>query len=194
MAVLPLVALAGGREPGQGASERVRVAALTASPASLPTSTGAARWRRLARLLDEPTTDPPTSTSVAPTPSTEAAAARAATTTAAPVARSKVAAAAVARPVRPAPTTSTVPPTTVPRPSQTGPASWYPAAAGTCAHQTLPFGTVVTIVDIDTGRTATCTVDDRGPYEGDRIIDLSPDVFGQLAPTSDGVINVRITW
>jgi rare lipoprotein A (peptidoglycan hydrolase) len=90
---------------------------------------------------------------------------------------------------------STVPPTSAaPLPSETGPASWYPAAPGTCAHPTLPFGTVVTITDLATGTTATCTVDDRGPYEGGRIIDLSPDVFAQLAPDSAGVIEVRITW
>jgi rare lipoprotein A len=52
----------------------------------------------------------------------------------------------------------------------------------------------VHIVDLDNGNTAVCRVDDRGPYEGDRIIDLSPEVFSQLAPTSTGIINVRISW
>jgi rare lipoprotein A len=100
-------------------------------------------------------------------------------------------AATTAAPTTAAPTTTT---TAAPRPSQTGPASWYDAAAGTCAHKTLPFGTVVTIVDLDNGNTTTCRVDDRGPYEGARIIDLAPDVFGKLAPVSQGVINVRISW
>ncbi|HEY2430417.1 MAG TPA: septal ring lytic transglycosylase RlpA family protein [Acidimicrobiales bacterium] len=95
---------------------------------------------------------------------------------------------------RPAPTTTSPPTTAAPRPSQTGPASWYDTTAGTCAHQTLPFGTVVTITNLANGNTATCRVEDRGPYEGGRIIDLAPDVFSRLAPTSEGVINVRISW
>jgi rare lipoprotein A len=53
---------------------------------------------------------------------------------------------------------------------------------------------VVTIVNLASGATATCTVDDRGPYLDGRIIDLSPDVFAQLADPSQGVISVRLTW
>ena len=96
------------------------------------------------------------------------------------------------------PTTQAAPTTTAaPRPqhSQSGQASYYTEAPnGTCAHPTLPFGTVVSIVDTDNGRTASCTVEDRGPYAGGRIIDLAQDVFTRLAPTSQGVINVRISW
>ena len=73
-------------------------------------------------------------------------------------------------------------------------ASWYNAPHGTCAHPSLPFGTVLTITDIATGRTATCRVDDRGPYAGGRIVDLSPDVFADLAPLGVGVAAVRVTW
>jgi len=96
------------------------------------------------------------------------------------------------------PTTEAAPATTAaPRPqhSQSGQASYYTEAPnGTCAHPTLPFGTVVSIVDTDNGRTASCTVEDRGPYAGGRIIDLAQDVFTRMAPTSQGVINVRISW
>jgi rare lipoprotein A len=96
---------------------------------------------------------------------------------------------------RSSPATTTTTTTTAPaRPSQTGPASWYPAPAGTCAHPSLPFGTVVTVTDLANGRTTTCRVEDRGPYEGGRIIDLSESTFAQLAPPSTGVIQVRITW
>ena len=100
------------------------------------------------------------------------------------------AAAAGARPTaRPSTTPATLPPRTA-----AGDASWYQAAPGTCAHPTLPFGTVVTIVDVANGHTATCTVDDRGPYHGGRIIDLSYDVFEKLAPVGLGVIDVRLSW
>jgi rare lipoprotein A len=78
--------------------------------------------------------------------------------------------------------------------SQTGQASWYSAPTGTCAHPSLPFGTVVSVTDTANGKSTTCTVEDRGPYAGDRILDLSQDTFSQLAPTDDGVIDVRIGW
>jgi len=44
------------------------------------------------------------------------------------------------------------------------------------------------------GATATCVVTDRGPYGGNRIIDLDDGTFAQLAPLSAGVIDVVITW
>ncbi|HEU0103675.1 MAG TPA: RlpA-like double-psi beta-barrel domain-containing protein [Mycobacteriales bacterium] len=68
----------------------------------------------------------------------------------------------------------------------TGTASWYgpgfvgsPTASGapydpeqqTCAHQALPFGTVLHLRA--NGRSTNCLVTDRGPYVGDRMLDLS---------------------
>jgi rare lipoprotein A (peptidoglycan hydrolase) len=79
--------------------------------------------------------------------------------------------------------------------SETGGATWYDAAPpGTCAHKTLPKGTVVTITSLSTGATASCTVADRGPYADGMIIDLAKDVFTRLAPLSQGVVQVRINW
>lgn len=43
----------------------------------------------------------------------------------------------------------------------------------TCAHKTLPFGTVLKVVRVDNGATVEVRVNDRGPYVGDRILDLS---------------------
>ena len=105
-------------------------------------------------------------------------------------------------PIRPAPPASvhptTLPPTSAPppppAPTQRGLASWYWAPNGTCAHPTLPFGTVLTIVDLTTGKTATCRVEDRGPYATGRIVDLSPDVFARLEPLGDGIADVTISW
>jgi len=37
-------------------------------------------------------------------------------------------------------------------------------------------------------------VTDRGPYSGGRIIDLDRGTFDQIADSSQGVIQVRITW
>lgn len=78
--------------------------------------------------------------------------------------------------------------------SETGRASWYSAAPQTCAHRTLPIGTVVTVVNLGNGRSATCKVTGRGPFINGRVIDLDKQTFGELANTSQGVIDVRIEW
>ena len=75
-----------------------------------------------------------------------------------------------------------------------GGASWFHAPRGTCAHRTLPFGTMVTVTRTDTGASTVCRVNDRGPFIANRVIDLSEESFSQLAPTSSGVVPVAIAW
>ena len=148
-----------------------------------------------------PPTDPPTTVAVtATTPATLLRTARATPPTTA-VRRTtttvKAAPARAATTSKPAPRSSSGPSTSSAPSgrSQSGGATWYDAAPpGTCAHQTLPMGTVVTIRSQATGKTATCRVDDRGPYANGMIIDLAKDVFSQLAPLSQGVVQVTISW
>jgi peptidoglycan lytic transglycosylase len=79
--------------------------------------------------------------------------------------------------------------------SEMGEATWYKSPdPAMCAHKSLPMGTVVTVVNLANNKTTTCKVGDRGPYVEGRIIDLSPEAFSQLAPLSEGVIDVRIEW
>ncbi|MFM7271647.1 MAG: ubiquitin-like domain-containing protein [Actinomycetes bacterium] len=78
--------------------------------------------------------------------------------------------------------------------SETGQGSFYAFTAASCAHKTLPFGTVVRIVNLSTGASTTCTIRDRGPFGPGRIIDMSKDTFGRIAPLSQGVVPVRIEW
>lgn len=63
-----------------------------------------------------------------------------------------------------------------------------------CSHRTLPIGTVVSVTNLNNGKTATCVVQDRGPYVTGRLIDLDVEVFSDLADPAVGVIPVRITW
>ena len=71
---------------------------------------------------------------------------------------------------------------------QEGPASWYgpgfhgkKTASGeiydmhkmTAAHKRLPLGTKLEVTNQRTGKTIIVTVNDRGPFHGNRIIDLS---------------------
>ena len=80
--------------------------------------------------------------------------------------------------------------------SETGEASWYGFAPGsgfTAAHPWLPFGTIVTVTYLATGESIDVVINDRGPFGG-RIIDLSDEAFEALAPLSQGVMQVRLTW
>lgn len=80
--------------------------------------------------------------------------------------------------------------------TQVGEASYYTFAPGdglTAAHPWLPFGTVVTVENLANGKTVTVVINDRGPFGG-RIIDLSVDAFRRIAPLSQGVCRVRLTW
>jgi rare lipoprotein A len=85
----------------------------------------------------------------------------------------------------------------------TGTASWYgpgfvgsPTASGapydperlTCANKELPLGTVVRVSA--NGRAVSCLVNDRGPYVGDRILDMSR--AGSRALGYDGLAQVTI--
>jgi rare lipoprotein A (peptidoglycan hydrolase) len=76
-----------------------------------------------------------------------------------------------------------------------GEATWYAEAPdGMCASPDLSFGTVLTVTDDATGNSITCTVDDREAQNPGRVVDLSPEGFSQLAPTSQGVIMVTVSW
>jgi uncharacterized protein YabE (DUF348 family) len=80
--------------------------------------------------------------------------------------------------------------------TQAGMATWYdpPWSGLTAAHPTLPFGTLVTVTDEETGRSVTVTINDRGPFGTGRIIDLSPEAFEVLQPLGAGILDVSIAW
>lgn len=68
----------------------------------------------------------------------------------------------------------------------------YDPNASTCAHKTLPFGTMLVVEDPSTGKKSTCRVNDRGPFVGGRIIDLSRRVARELGIVDKGITKVRI--
>jgi len=90
---------------------------------------------------------------------------------------------------------------------QEGVASWYgPGFHGkrtangevydqyelTAAHQTLPLGTRVMVTSLTNGRAVEVRVNDRGPFVGGRVIDLSyaaASVIGMIGP---GTMPVRV--
>ena len=68
----------------------------------------------------------------------------------------------------------------------------YRLGGATCAHKTLPFGTIVVIEDTDTGKVATCRVNDRGPFVKGRVLDVSRRVARELGIVERGVIRARL--
>jgi len=88
---------------------------------------------------------------------------------------------------------------------QVGHASWYAlysrTASGemmnpselTAAHRSLPFGTEVLVENLNNGRTVVVRINDRGPFIGGRIIDLSKAAAANIGMIDSGVAKVRVT-
>ena len=89
----------------------------------------------------------------------------------------------------------------------TGEASYYgPGFAGrltangerfnpselTAAHKTLPFGTTLRVTNERNGKSVVVRVNDRGPYAGNRILDLSQGAASEIGMIASGTARVRI--
>jgi rare lipoprotein A len=92
---------------------------------------------------------------------------------------------------------------------KTGTASWYgpkfhgkPTASGekfdqyglTAAHKTLPLNSLVHVTNLENGRSMILRVNDRGPFVGDRIIDLSKGAADKLGLLQSGLKEVRVRY
>lgn len=90
---------------------------------------------------------------------------------------------------------------------QEGVVSWYGAqfhnrktasgerfdvAALTMAHPSLPFGTVARVTNLRNGRSVVVRVNDRGPFVGKRIADLSEAAATEIGMLRKGLAKVRI--
>jgi rare lipoprotein A len=88
-----------------------------------------------------------------------------------------------------------------------GQASWYgpgfhgkKTASGeifdqsrlTAAHKTLPLGTKAKVTNLENGNTVEVEINDRGPYVGQRVIDLSRAAANALGFVESGLTLVRI--
>ena len=62
----------------------------------------------------------------------------------------------------------------------------------TAAHQSLPFGTIVKVTNIDNGLSVKVEIDDRGPHAKGRIIDLSSAAAKALRIKKNGVVHVKL--
>jgi len=91
--------------------------------------------------------------------------------------------------------------------TETGLASWYgppyhnrKAATGeiydmhqlTAAHKTLPLNSIVRVTNVATGKSVVVRINDRGPFIGTRIIDLSYAAARAIDVWRAGVSKVRV--
>ena len=68
----------------------------------------------------------------------------------------------------------------------------YKSSKMTAAHRTLPFGTRVKVTNLSNNKSVTVTVNDRGPFVKDRILDLSKAAAVKLDYIDQGVTKVKI--
>ena len=102
---------------------------------------------------------------------------------------------------------NTVASNTVRKFSQTGMASWYgrqfhgrKTASGetfdmnalTAAHRSLPLNCYIRITNKTNGKSVVVKVNDRGPFHGNRVLDLSYGAAKQLGITNSGTAKVSI--
>lgn len=93
--------------------------------------------------------------------------------------------------------------------NEVGIASWYgdkfhgkPTATGeiydkndmTAAHKTLPLNSMLHVTNLENGRTLMVRLNDRGPFIGDRIIDLSEAAAVALGTQGKGLGKVRVQY
>lgn len=92
--------------------------------------------------------------------------------------------------------------------TQVGISSWYgpnfhakPTSNGeiydmykaTAAHKTLPMNTMLKVENLENGKSTIVRVNDRGPFVGSRIIDLSNKAAREIDMVAKGTAKVKIT-
>jgi rare lipoprotein A len=62
----------------------------------------------------------------------------------------------------------------------------------TAAHKTLPFGTKVRVTNSRNGKSVVVRINDRGPFVGSRVIDLSRGAASAVGMIDSGVARVKL--
>lgn len=63
----------------------------------------------------------------------------------------------------------------------------------TAAHRSIPFGTRLRVTNQQNGKSVIVTINDRGPYAGNRVLDLSSGSFSKIANLGQGTVRVCFT-
>ena len=62
----------------------------------------------------------------------------------------------------------------------------------TAAHRSLPFGTKVRVTNRKNGKSVVVRINDRGPYAGGRVIDLSRGAAHAVSMMGAGVVPINL--
>jgi rare lipoprotein A len=60
------------------------------------------------------------------------------------------------------------------------------------ASRSLPLGTLALVTNVENNKSAIVRIQDRGPYAGNRIVDLSPRIAEELGITHKGLAKVEV--
>ena len=77
-------------------------------------------------------------------------------------------------------------------PGHTANGEVFQPSALTAAHRTLPFGTRVRVTNTHNGRAVVVRINDRGPFNGGRIIDLSRGAAEAIGMIDRGIATVQL--
>ena len=89
--------------------------------------------------------------------------------------------------------------------AQCGKAAWYDLGGQTAsgepsdgsalaaAHRSLPFGTRVRVENLSNGRNVIVRINDRGPFVGGRVIDVTRAAAEELGMIQSGIAKVRVS-
>ena len=61
----------------------------------------------------------------------------------------------------------------------------------TAAHRTLPFGTVIQVTNLRTGKSVEVRINDRGPFHSSRALDLSKAAFDSIGNIAKGTMPIE---
>jgi len=76
--------------------------------------------------------------------------------------------------------------------SETASGEIYDFNGLTAAHLTLPFGTIVRVTNLQNNKNILLRINDRGPYIGQRLIDVSMAAAKRLGFLYAGITPVRV--
>lgn len=68
----------------------------------------------------------------------------------------------------------------------------YDSSKYTAAHRELPFGQRLRVIRKDNGKSVEVTVNDRGPFSENRIVDLSKAAAKDLGMLREGILEVTV--
>ncbi len=71
---------------------------------------------------------------------------------------------------------------------------WFDMTRLTAAHPTLPLPSYAKVTNINNGKTIVVRINDRGPFVGPRIIDLSKQSASALGFKRQGTATVRVQY